>query len=353
MTIPKLHLPSFVLTNIKPLFKEEGDLELYTPVYILYHDKCLDGATAALVANELFSKVDILTFSSPNLIFIPVSYGQSVPEMHHKGHVFILDFSYDPDVLTELAKNHLSLTVIDHHTSAVEKLLAANTAKPLTFNFVLSHDKLRDPSIMGHSGGSLTAWVMPWILAPLVKTPPVLSANLGKFVQLAREHDLWVHDGDTDSDSLALSYWFSDNWWRPEDAILTMAMSIEDSGVDVLVKNGRNNLRLKLVTIKNNVLPLSKMMNVNGYHVPVCPCQRNMASLAATLLNKGHPFSVTYVLNHGKYEYSLRCDQHTSMDVSVVAASLGGGGHRSAAGFISTSSPEELFKEIADHVPTN
>lgn len=353
MTIPKLCLPSFVVTNIQPIFKNKDDLQDNTPVYVLYHDKCLDGATAALVVSELFNKIGQETYNHAFLEFFPVSYSYGPPEMKIPGHVFIVDFSYDPELLSAIAKQHLSLTVIDHHKTAVEKILAANEAKPLKFNYVLSYDNLRDPTIMGHSGGSLTAWVLPWILAPLVESPPVLSAAMGKFVQLAREHDLWIHDGDTKSDSLALSYWFSDNWWRPEDTITAIKMTIEDYGIDAILNDGRHKLRMKMVVIENNILPLSKMMIVNGYSVPVCPCQRNMASLAATMLNRGHPFSVTYTYNDGKYGYSIRGDQHTDMDVSVVAASFAGGGHRSAAGWVSTSSPEELFKVIENHDTTN
>ena len=353
MNQPKLHLPSFVVTNIQPIFKNKDDLQDNTPVYVLYHDKCLDGATSALVVSELFGKIGQETYNYAYLEFFPVNYSYAPPEMKTPGHVFIVDFSYDPEVLSAIAKEHLSLTVIDHHKTAVEKILAANEASPLKFNYVLSYDNLRDPAIMGHSGGSLSAWVLPWILAPLVETPPVLSAALGKFVQLAREHDLWVHDGNTESDALALSYWFSGNWWRPEDTIIAIRATIDDDGIDAILVDGRNKLRMKLVTIKNSFLPLSKMMNVNGYHVPVCPCPRNLASLAATMLNKGHPFSVTFVYNRGKYEYSLRCDQHTSMDVSQTATFFGGGGHKSAAGWISESSPDELFKVIENHDTAN
>jgi oligoribonuclease NrnB/cAMP/cGMP phosphodiesterase (DHH superfamily) len=58
-----------------------------------------------------------------------------------------------------------------------------------------------------------------------------------------------------------------------------------------------------------------------------------MFSEVAGELAKGYPFGVAWFQRQdGKYQFSLRSTE-AGVDVSLVAKSFGGGGHKNAAGF--------------------
>lgn len=339
-----LDLPPFVVQNNLELFQDPTDLQPGDSIHILYHAKCMDGAAAAMVASNLFTQVEVALQINLDVRMYPVSYAEPAPMTLRPGHVFILDFSYAPEVLEELNGRHYTVTVIDHHLTAVQGILAANEDTPVSFGFVLSDDRLKDAGVIGHSGASLTALVLPQLLAPLIGRQPELPLYFGKFVWLARNHDLWTHDGNTEDDALALSYWFAKasslvNW-----SIKTMMRCIEQRGPAGLVDEGRIFLNEKLHEIKNNIIPRARPFTIEGMVVPVCPCPKSLSSLTSTLLNKNQPFSVTYAVVGDHIEYSLRASKESNVNVAAIAAKFSGGGHARAAGWVSTKTPDELFQ---------
>lgn len=80
--------------------------------FILYHmDQ--DGHAAALAAYERFG---------PEATYIPVEYGEPMPEIPDGAKVYILDFSYPRAELIALNNRVSKLVVIDHHESAAREL---------------------------------------------------------------------------------------------------------------------------------------------------------------------------------------------------------------------------------------
>lgn len=338
-----MDFPPFVVSNFFELFTSQDDLQSGDAIHILYHACCLDGAASAVVAKSLFNQVESALCINLDISLHQVSYATPPPVLDKPGHVFIVDFSYAPEVLEELNGRHCSVTVIDHHQTAIKAIVDANEATPVGFAYILSDDRLKAKDVLGHSGGSLTAWVLPMILAPLMTAAPMLNSQLGCFVQLAREHDLWAHGGDIESDALALSYWF--NTLKADDTLIDYILSeINDQGTFNLVAEGRANLREKLLHITENIMPLVQKFVVCGHLVPVCACPKIFGSLTATLLNKDQPFSVTYAKIGDHIEYSLRASDASDINVAVLAESYKGGGHVKAAGFISQLLPAELFQ---------
>jgi hypothetical protein len=82
-------------------------------------------------------------------------------------------------------------------------------------------------------------------------------------------------------------------------------------------------LALKLTTRKMTIAGRA----VSGCNVPV-----TTASDAVGELAKGQPFAAGYYGGEAGRRFSLRSDPN-GLDVSDIAASYGGGGHRSASGF--------------------
>lgn len=81
--------------------------------YVLYHGGCMDGFGAAFAA---------WCHLGSDAVYIPVNYGQPVPEIPPGAPVWILDFSYPREVLEELKVTNPELVVIDHHATAQKEL---------------------------------------------------------------------------------------------------------------------------------------------------------------------------------------------------------------------------------------
>jgi len=80
------------------------------PVTVIYHADCIDGFGAAYAAWCQFG--DIANY-------YPIHHGQPWETAKIAGHqVFILDFSFPPNVLESMAGMAISVTQIDHHVSA-------------------------------------------------------------------------------------------------------------------------------------------------------------------------------------------------------------------------------------------
>ena len=79
-----------------------------------------------------------------------------------------------------------------------------------------------------------------------------------------------------------------------------------------------------------------RRMTIAGYDVPVANLPYQLASDAGNIMSKGEPFAASYFdAADGSRSFSLRSDKDdpAAVDVSVVAASYGGGGHKNASGF--------------------
>jgi oligoribonuclease NrnB/cAMP/cGMP phosphodiesterase (DHH superfamily) len=92
---------------------------------VIYHDNCPDGWTAAWVAH------DTLQHEPGDVTLIPALHGNSPPDLAGVDRLYIVDFSYPPDVLEALAEGGARrVTVLDHHQSALDAWLAAHDGDP-------------------------------------------------------------------------------------------------------------------------------------------------------------------------------------------------------------------------------
>jgi hypothetical protein len=91
--------------------------------YVLYHSNCADGLGAKLSAWLYFKD------GPGSVSYLPVNYGQPVPDMEDGSCVYILDFSYPRDILETLNARMTKVVVLDHHKSAAEDLRGLDYAK--------------------------------------------------------------------------------------------------------------------------------------------------------------------------------------------------------------------------------
>ena len=269
---------------------------------IIYHANCLDGFTAAWIAEGTLSQVMDTTL-------YPAKYKEEPPYdlIDNNTQVYILDFSYRPKELHEIAAQAHSVTLLDHHKSAIEDL--AGFTDP---NVSLILDLER-------SGAGLA-----WTFFNGTKTMPRLVA----YVQ---DRDLWRFKM---ADSKAVT---EAMYARPFELSAWDDMASMDE--EELVHEGEILLSKK----SNDIAGWIKYpiwIGIGGHYIPALNVPAAYSSDTAHALHKAFPeagFAATYQdieLKEGGLTrtFSLR-SSNDGLDVSAIARKFGGGGHRNASGF--------------------
>lgn len=296
----------------------------WKPDICLYHFPCDDGFAAAWIARRKW----------PDIVMAPTNYGRMFPDVDYRGkNILIADFSYKPDAISELMMSFgaRSIVMLDHHKTAEADLAEfkvdlcgdAKFAAADIDGMFRDFAELDRPAVaarfdMQRSGASLT-WEFCFPDEPM----PV-------FIQFIEDRDLWrFRLRETRAFSLYLrSFPMEFDVWDQiaervmSDANLVMgeALSIERFYDAKLAE------MLPTVTLK-------KIGKWDG--VPVAHAPYAFASDLAHEMLKAHPgapFAAVVVDAYGGRTYSLRSED-SRQDVSEVAKTFGGGGHRNAAGF--------------------
>lgn len=258
----------------------------------IYHANCPDGFASAWIVQRRY----------PNAEFIPAHYGDSIPEDLEDRNVLLVDFRYKAPQVVEISKVAASLTILDHHKTAIEDLRELYEAK--VFDGILDSSK---------SGAMLTwEWFHPVDRCPdLIKY--VQDRDLGAWkLPYSKEISAWIY-----------SHPFQfQTWGYIENSLREKFYDVVDLGAAILC------YQQKLIDI---AVSQAAEMIIAGYVVPVTHSTCLFSEIAGTLA-KDQPFAACYFLRGNIVQFSLRSTPD-GVDVSEVAKSFGGGGHEHAAGF--------------------
>ena len=289
---------------------------------IIYHDNCADGFGAAWAAWFKFRD---------NAEYLPMNYNDKRVELHYEHlnfpvslagrDVYILDFSFKPEIMGAMLKIANHVTWIDHHKTAFEDYNFDPTMRHEATNGKLCWTYVLDPN---HSGCVL-AWE---------HFNPGLVMPIG--LALIEDRDLWkwafpnTRDFATGLRSEPFSFErFNHAIWLP----------------DVTIDAGRSMNKLldqQLADVTKWPMPVDLYDVDDVMHGGLCVnCTPNFSSEAGSILaKKSETFGMTWVLSDdGHVHVSLR--SVGEFDVSKIARNYGGGGHRNASGF---SVPFEKFE---------
>lgn len=268
---------------------------------VIYHGNCWDGFCAAWVARRALGDIEA----------VPASYGTEPPDVTGRV-VYVLDFSYPRDVMERLVTNARRTVVLDHHKTAMDALDGLHqpeTGIDVWFDMTKSGGRLAWEwfSLMGYQMTSSDQPRVPWLVA------------------YTEDRDLWRHAlPDSEAINAALrSYPLDfDLWDTFHEAV----------GQREMFKREGEAIRRAERQIVRSHLRHARELEVGGHRVPVVNATMLFSEIAGELA-KGQPFGACYFdRQDGKRQWSLRSDEN-GLDVSVIAKSLGGGGHMHAAGF--------------------
>jgi len=270
----------------------------------IYHRGCADGFGAAwAVHRALGDRVE----------FHPGVYGASPPDVTGRP-VVLVDFSYNRPVMEGLCLAASSILVLDHHRTAADELDGLE-------QWVISQGVAATVQIDMDRSGAVLAWEH---FHPGQPIPRLL--------QHVQDRDLWrfALPGTREILACVFSYPFVFDHW---DAL---ANEIDRDPAAILVE-GRAIERKHHRDIAELLATSTRPMIIGGYRVPIANLPYTLASDAGNALCVGNgfgpppPFAGIYYDRHGGRVFSLRSSG--DFDVSVIAQSYGGGGHKNAAGF--------------------
>jgi oligoribonuclease NrnB/cAMP/cGMP phosphodiesterase (DHH superfamily) len=275
-----------------------------TKPLVIYHGNCADGFTAAWLANIAHHQSLGDAGSLPEDWVVDHHagvYGKPPPDITGR-NVYILDFSYPPEVMQVICDEAKFVTMIDHHASAIKALES------------FSHKRLLAVLDDSRSGAYLTAQYF-W---------PDTEPN--RMVELVDDRDRWVFRFPQTRDFHAslFSRPYKIGEWNKLNASIPEAI-MEGRAID----------RKHLKDINELLDVCMQWEDVDGVRVPVANLPYTLASDACAIMLERHPdaqFACAWYLRKDDHMvFSLR-SRPGETDVSVIAKKYGGGGHVNAAG---------------------
>lgn len=279
----------------------------------IYHGNCADGFGAAWVVRKKFNN---------DVDFFAGVYQNPPPDVTGRD-VILVDFSYKRPVIEEMLKTAKSITIIDHHKTAIEDL------KPL--EAVSSHGMdIRMPLYLcltdKHSGAMLA-----WLYYFPDEAPPSLIKHI-------EDRDLWKFEleGTREIQANVFSYPYDFQVW--DDLMKSNMKNLAVEGKAIERKHFKDMHELLAVT--------TRRMNIGGFNVPVANLPYTFSSDAGHKLATGEPFGACYWDTPKGRVFSLRSTD-AGQDVSAIAKQYGGGGHRNASGFTVSYEQAKEFEVAA------
>lgn len=284
---------------------------------VIYHGKCSDGFGSALASYMYFKKTFGVNKNGNTVEYYPAYFYASPPDITNK-NVLICDFSYKSDITLSLIKKAKNLLILDHHKSA-----------KLELDLIPDNNKVFD---MNHSGAYLTwKYFFPDTEVPLL-------------IKYIEDNDIWLkklpNTREITSYIFSLPFEFDayakllDETYLLTDIVPTAIgmqrqnnMYLEQAMTSCTKKFMKINKKYYLVAHINSSILKSEIGNCIFEKFPDCD------------------FSAIYSLKDSKTYISFRSTDERA-DVSVIATSLNGGGHRNASSicvFSSVEIPGELI----------
>ncbi|MCP4002903.1 MAG: hypothetical protein GY725_01780, partial [bacterium] len=240
---------------------------------ILYHESCMDGSAAALIALQ----------DNPGAKLIPMQYGDPPPDGLKGEHVVIVDFSFKRELTECLIEESASFLCLDHHKTAEEELRG-----------------LPDCIFDMDRSGARMAWDY-W--NPDVKPP--------WWVLYIEDRDLWRWKlGASRAINASL---------RSYGLTVDALRDIIDADIPIAVheQQGRAILRYQQQVIEQHVRH-AEDTELLGHVVPVVNATCLFSEIVGELA-KGKPFAASYfVKSNGERVYQLRSDED-GFDVGALA----------------------------------
>lgn len=281
---------------------------------VIYHSPCYDGLTAAWVAWRQFRKT---------ARYIPGSYGAEPPVFEEPTHIYILDFSFNPDIFDLWVSQGHKITILDHHQSAIDML------QPY-FDKYSNNKNLEAVFDNDRSGAGITyQYFNPGKVLP-------------RLVDLVQDRDLWRFNYGNLSRHL-YSYMqfrieFSDPIEKLFEVMDMIHESLEQQGKSPVMEKGEV-LSESYYKFCRNFADNRVMVRIpdwnNGFEFPVLTTNKMFGSDTCSYIIREFKTKVSgyfFLEKANQWNWGMRSID--DFDVANLCQRYGGGGHVHAAGFV-------------------
>lgn len=258
---------------------------------VIYHGNCADGFSAAWCFWRKYRD---------GADYVAGVYQKPPPDVTGRD-VYLVDFSYKRAVVEAMISVARSVTLIDHHKTAIEDLHGV--------------DDLTQFTNLERSGATL-AWDYLFPDDPR----PLLLGHI-------EDRDLWRFKlpGTREIQANVFSYEYTfEQWDRLMSAGSVELLQMTVAGAAIERKHHKDIAELLKVC--------RRRMVIGGVSVPVASLPYTLVSDAAHKMAEGEPFAACYWDTAETRIFGLRSTDDGT-DVSAIAKQYGGGGHKHAAGF--------------------
>lgn len=259
-----------------------------------YHTD-MDGKASAAIVYNYYNK---------NVECIPINYAMKFPfdSVESDEDVIIVDFSLKPDDMEKLLQITSNITWIDHHATAIENL------KDFDLKGLRSIDKAGCQLVWEYYHDEPEPWAIKYI----------------------GDHDIWKFEYGDDTRAFMLASRLKST--KPDsllwDRWLHHDLDKYDSSEDVDI--GYTLLEYQKQWNEDVAKSWSFKTSINGHTAIACNAVGVNSSLFDSIEDE-YDIKILFRFNGEMWVVSLFSDNN--IDVSKIAKSYGGGGHKGAAGF--------------------
>lgn len=280
---------------------------------ILYHAGCYDGFTAMWVTTKALGGPDAVEAK-------PIQYKReedTLKGLEFKGRdVYVVDFSFDKMTILEMAAQANKMVVLDHHKTAQEAL-----------QDIIGHDEMLNLTVefdMNRSGAG-----MAWDYFHPNNLDEDGLPGRPMLVSFVEDRDIWKWEFDNSEEVNAwiMSHDFDYATWEMMNERLNEDPYTVFDEAKAIIRFRDRAVRALISNAESIV--------IKGHKVPAVNSAIFQSEIGHALMQEkpDRPFACVWYYKRGQYIYSLRSTD-SAADVGAIAASLGGGGHRNAAGFV-------------------
>jgi oligoribonuclease NrnB/cAMP/cGMP phosphodiesterase (DHH superfamily) len=288
----------------------------------LWHKGCLDGLFSAAVIG--------LKFGIENVEFVACEYHDPIPDLTDR-EVYIVDFSYRPEVLIPAIKTAKSVIMLDHHDGAMMKWKLDWENNPEWAelkNFIPIFDTSK--------AGCVLVW--DFLFGSETCDPKPVPLIL----QRVQDYDLWQHNWPDShevqtgmvAELLGERTLSEENLYRLRYLLIIDDGNIIDdieqfSSIGEVILKSQEQLAKAIIARNSSVITFA------GHDVLICNCPYELRNIVGEMLYTDRAFSISYEdrLAEGVRKFSLRSDREKGINVLDIAQKFNGSGHPNAAGF--------------------
>lgn len=272
---------------------------------VIYHGNCADGFSAAWCFWRKYHH---------GADYVAGVYQQPPPDVTGRD-VYLVDFSYKREVVARMLELASTVTLIDHHKTAIDDLRPLKEHQVMANGHGLVADNFGWFCDLERSGATLA-----WDYLFPDEARPLLLGHI-------EDRDLWRFKlpGTREIQAVVFSHEYSFEQW---DAL----MSADQVGLLKMTAAGAAIERKHHKDVAELVKVCQRRMVIGGHDVPVASLPYTLVSDAAHAMAQGEQFAACYWDTAEGRNFGLRATDE-GLDVSDIAKQYGGGGHAKAAGF--------------------